>query len=71
MKKPMKTTDKIVLGTSAVGVVATAALYWWIPDMHWGVYVGAWFLVSGAGYGVITQQIANERLANRDTTDKP
>lgn len=62
----MKTTDKIMLGVVAVGIVAAGALYWWIPDMHWGVYVGAAFVVAALGYNEVTKQVANERLANRD-----
>lgn len=71
MKKPMKTTDKIALTAATISALMTGALYWWIPDMHWGVYLGAWVLLTGAGFSELTRQKANERLADRDVIDKP
>lgn len=71
MKKPMKTTDKITLAAVAAGVLGGLGTWWLLPDAHWGVYVLAGAIITvGISTGV-TQQIANERLANRDTTDQP
>lgn len=68
----MKTTDKIMLYVIAITAVAIGALYWWIPDMHWGVYVVVGFLFAAGGYDQMTKQVANEKQANAgDAARKP
>jgi membrane protein implicated in regulation of membrane protease activity len=66
----MKTTDKIMIQVLIISALLTGGLYWWIPDMHWGVYLGAWFVLSALGYQEWTKHAANEKQANQgDTAD--
>tara|TARA_R110002012_G_scaffold262685_5_gene444984 strand:- start:4406 stop:4612 length:207 start_codon:yes stop_codon:yes gene_type:complete len=62
----MKTTEKLMLQAMIISAVITGALYWWISDMHWGVYLGAWFFLSAVGYGEFVKHTANEKQANAD-----
>lgn len=60
----MKTTDKIMIQALVISAALTGGLYWWISDMHWGVYLGAWFVLSAAGYGEMVKRAAHEKQAN-------
>lgn len=66
----MKTTDKIMIQVLIISAVLTGALYWWIPDMHWGVYLGAWFILSALGYNEWVKNAAHEKQANQGDTAK-
>lgn len=62
----MKTTDKVMIQAVAMSAALVGGLYWWNPDMHWGVYFGAWFLLSAGGYSELLKQTAHEKQANAD-----
>lgn len=66
----MKTTEKVSLIALASGIAAGVGTWWLLPEAHWGVYVLAGLLVMGGAYTGITQQIATDRVANRDVTEK-
>ena len=62
----MKTTDKIMIFVLLVSAALTGGVYWWIPDMHWGVYLGIWFVLSAAGYSQCVKDAAHHKQANAD-----
>lgn len=67
----MKATDKIMLTALLVSAVLTGAIYWWIPDMHWGAYLGVWFVLSAAGYSQFLKTAAQEAQVNaNESTSK-
>ncbi|MAZ33379.1 MAG: hypothetical protein CMO06_09570 [Thalassospira sp.] len=61
----MKTTDKLMLWALGTSAILTGLIYWWIPDMHWGVYLGIWFVISAGGYQALVKQKAEENQANQ------
>lgn len=67
----MKTTDKVVLAGLAIAILAGFGLHYLLPEASIWFKVVAAIFIGGAAYGGITQQIATERLANRDVIDKP
>jgi uncharacterized BrkB/YihY/UPF0761 family membrane protein len=68
----MKTTDKIMLYVIAITAVAIGALYWWRPDMHWGVYVVVGVVFAAVGLEKTTKDVANIKQANAgDAARKP
>lgn len=62
----MKTTEKIALTSGAIGAAVTGALYYFLPELHWGWYTGAFLFTFGSAYAEMTKQTARERIANRD-----
>ncbi|MDB1109706.1 hypothetical protein ACX3X6_12080 [Pseudomonas sichuanensis] len=64
----MKPSDKILISVVLTAAVVTGLLYWWKPDMHWAVYLGAWFFLSAAGYGPALKDAANEKIVNGDSS---
>ncbi|UXF57497.1 hypothetical protein YPCBV1_00044 [Chromohalobacter phage YPCBV-1] len=62
----MKTTDKIMIAAIVVSALLTGGVYWWIPDMHWGAYLGIWFVLAGLGYNQWVKDAAHEKQANAD-----
>lgn len=66
----MKPTDKILLISAAVGVVAAGVLYYFLPDLHWGWYLGVGLFVAAAVNQDSVKQVAAERLVNRDPESK-
>jgi len=64
----MKATDKIMIQVLIISAILTGGLYWWISDMHWGVYLGAWFVFSALGYSEWVKHAANEKQANQGDT---
>ncbi|SFT73755.1 hypothetical protein [Halomonas saccharevitans] len=66
----MKTTEKVSLIAAASGVAAGIGTWWLLPEAHWGVYVLAGLLVMGGAYTGIIQQIATDRIADRDVSNR-
>lgn len=66
----MKTTEKVSLVACASGLAAGLGLWWLLPEAHWGVYVVFGFIVMGGAYSGITQQIAADRVVDRDLAPK-
>lgn len=66
----MKTTEKASLVAAASGLAAGLGLWWLTPEAHWGVYVALGLIVMGGAYTGITQQIATDRIADRDIDSK-
>ncbi|MFV2949667.1 hypothetical protein [Pseudomonas japonica] len=46
----MKPSDKVLIWVMLTSAAITGAIYFWKPDMHWGVYLAAWILMGAAGY---------------------
>ena len=66
----MKTTEKASVIGAISGIAAGAALAYFVPEAHWGVYVAAGLIVMGGAYSGITQQAATDRLADGDLPTK-
>ncbi|WP_325950176.1 hypothetical protein [Pseudomonas putida] len=61
----MKPSDKVLLSVFVTAAIATGLLYWWIPDMHYGVYIGFWFVVAAAGYGPALREAADKKALDK------
>jgi F0F1-type ATP synthase membrane subunit c/vacuolar-type H+-ATPase subunit K len=66
----MKTTEKVSLLAMAVAIATGFGLHYLLPEMHWGIKLVAGLISGGAAYGGITQQIATDRIVDRDIAPK-
>lgn len=66
MTTKLNTSEKLSFVAAALGVAAGTGLWWLLPDIHWGWYVGAGAIVMGSAYGTLLETTAHEKIANGD-----
>lgn len=66
----MKPTEKILYASTAAGIAAAGALYYFFPDLHWGWYLGLGVFVAAVINQDTVKQIAAERIVDRDMNPK-
>jgi hypothetical protein len=37
---------KVWIGSAVIGALFTAVLYWFLPGMHWGIYLIAFLIAT-------------------------
>lgn len=64
----MKKSEKVSLLALTIACLVTGGLWWALPGMHWGVYLGFGVLVFAGGYAEGLKLAAHEKLADQEST---
>jgi hypothetical protein len=61
----MKPSSAIAIRAFVIGAIVAGGVYWFFPGLHWGVYVGLFFLSSAAAYRPLLADAANKKTVDR------
>ena len=66
----MKPTQRIAMWSLAIGAAAAAGARWFVGEGPWWAYLIFALMVAGAFYQAIINQVAKERVVDRDHTPR-
>lgn len=60
----LKASDRESLSAIVWGTAAALLVFWWVPTLHWGVYIGIGVLVGTSVYTQGIKMAAHKRIAD-------